>query len=118
MRYNSRQAEHDARFDLAFQQQHMHGELVEAADLGEYENWTAEQVDLHVLLNDENQLTPLFRYCVAIKSLRPDVAALYEEEAVVEYLFGRDSFDAVWGELVPQELREKASRMMLTGYLD
>jgi hypothetical protein len=97
-------------YELEFLKNHLHAELSEARGFVSETGWTPDEVDCFVLMNDDNSLTSLFRYCAAMKSLRPEVAALYESEAVVEYLDAPKAYNKVWADLIPPSLRVAAAR--------
>ncbi len=114
----SAQAEEDMAYELEFQKGRLLSELAEAAGMASEMEWTADDVDCSVLLDDDNELSPLFRYCAAMKSLRPEIAKFYVEDAMTEYLLGKERYDKVWGDLITTELREVASQMVLGKLLD
>lgn len=61
-----------------------------------------------VVLSDPPMLSPLYRYCLAVKGGFDDVAALYKDEAMHDYLWAKDAYDAEWSEWIPAPLREEA----------
>lgn len=96
-----------------FQQRHAQQQLQEATAFAATAGWTDEERDRYVLLNEDNQLSALFRYSMAVRSRRPEVAQQFEAAAVLEYLFGRELYDRVWGEFIPAELRDFAAQFLL-----
>ena len=70
-------------------------------------------VKLRGTIDEDNQLSALFRYSMAVRSRRPEVAPQFEAAAVLEYLFGRELYDRVWGEFIPAELRDFAAQFLL-----
>jgi hypothetical protein len=64
------------------------------------------------LVVEENPplLSPLFRYCLAVKAGFDDLADKYRDAAMHEYFWAKDAYDEVWSEWIPEELRMLAER--------
>jgi hypothetical protein len=62
--------------------------------------------------------SPLMRFCLADEYGLEDVAALYHDAALLQYVFRRDIYDEVWGKCIPDSLRTEgadlADRMLLS----
>jgi hypothetical protein len=95
-----------ATFDLA---------VVAEGDMGRHAKppWTKEQVLGSVLCNPGHTLSYLFRYGAARAANLPRVAAEFRDAAYHQYLFARGAYDAVWGNMVPADLRSEADQAML-----
>lgn len=74
-------------------------------------DWTQRQVETMVLYDHDNGLTALFRYCGAVKIERDDIADVYHYAALLQYLFGQEIYNEVWGDLIPQSLKDEARRL-------
>jgi hypothetical protein len=50
----------------------------------------------------------LFRYCMACRLGLQDLADPHADKALAIYVCQRDAYDAIWGKLIPTDLREAA----------
>lgn len=85
---------------LSFQKHRFTVELIKATEWNPAPN-DPEAPVIFVLLDDTNQLSPLFRLCFATDGGRPDLANQYRDAAMLQYLFGRKAYDVVWKDLLP-----------------
>ena len=92
--------------------------LLEAKSFARVGHWAAEVVDDYVLLDTENELTPLFRVCLGAKLGKSDVVDDFFDRAVIEYLFSQEALDQEWGDLIPDEIRVAAERQTLNSFMD
>lgn len=51
------------------------------------------------------QAPALFRYCFATQEGYADVAAMYHDRALHQYVFQRELYDRAWGERIPEPFR-------------
>lgn len=103
-------------FDLQFYKEHMLAQLREARAIGVTAGWSEDETDRYVLLDETNQLSMLFRHCMAVKTNRADIAEMYVQSATRDYLLSRDLYDKVWGDLIPEEIRASSAQFTLAGY--
>ena len=75
--------------------------------------WPREQIVGSVLCKPDNAFSALFRYGAATAAELPRVADQFREAAYLHYLFARSAYDRVWGDMIPQDLRLRASRAVL-----
>jgi hypothetical protein len=74
-----------------------------------YNHMDVEAAARRALHDPTNDLSPLYRYCVGKLGGADDVAARFKQEAFRMYVFDRETYDAAWGERIPQELRAAAN---------
>jgi hypothetical protein len=67
-----------------------------------------------VALDPSADLSPLFRYCLAHRVGALDVAALYKKRAFWQYLRSPRLHDEAMGPVIPKELRDEATRVVLS----
>ena len=60
------------------------------------------------------QASAMFRYCVAENNGLPDLAAVFHDEALGDYVFQKNAYDTAWGNIVPAKLREEADQIRAT----
>jgi hypothetical protein len=58
------------------------------------------------------ELSPLFRYCVAVNQGWDDIAAAYYEGASVQYNRWPDLYDKVWQQYIPATLQDETRKKM------
>lgn len=75
--------------------------------------WTKDQIVGSVLCNPDYAFSALFRYGAATAAGLPRVADQFREAAYLHYLFARSAYDRVWGDMIPQDLRLRASQATL-----
>jgi hypothetical protein len=85
---------------LAFQKHRFRVELTQARAWSPVPN-DPEAPVVFVILDDSNQLSPLFRLCFATECKRLDLANQYRDAAMLQYLFGRRAYDLEWKDLLP-----------------
>ena len=68
-----------------------------------------KQAWMSALVSDEHGCSPLFRYCIAVSEDLKYVIGLYETSAMMQYMSAPDVYDEVWGEWIPDELKELAT---------
>jgi hypothetical protein len=67
-----------------------------------------EDVQAHVLLNGQYNLSPLFRYCLALAEGHPTIAKRYCENAILQYMQQPGDYDVVWGKWIPRLFKQRA----------
>lgn len=60
------------------------------------------------ILGDAQPLSVLFRYCLAKSENFEDLANEFKDKALMQYLSDVESYDVVWGDWIPQELKDAA----------
>lgn len=60
----------------------------------------------YVLLNDNLELSPLFRYCLASSEKLQSVMDRYCQEAVAQYLMSPAGYDSTWTRWLPSDFQE------------
>lgn len=61
------------------------------------------------LLNTELDLTPLYRVSAAFQIDYPEWTRHFDDPAIWQYLFDRETYDAVWEKFVPDTIRQSAA---------
>lgn len=56
-------------------------------------------------------LSALFRYSLACECQQDDLAGVFYEPALIQYLDEPEAYDATWGPLVPESLRQAAKKI-------
>jgi hypothetical protein len=79
---------------------------------GTRQNVADEKIWLEVIISPQVSIGPLFRYVLASSLGMHDVAEDYIEKALPEYLADPDGYDAVMGDHIPSELREKGRQRL------
>jgi hypothetical protein len=74
-----------------------------------YDNMDVEAASRRVLHDPYVGVSPLYRYCVGMLGGALDVVERFRDEAFQMYVFDKETYDAAWGDLIPQELRAAAS---------
>jgi len=110
----------DLKRSFVFQKHVLESALFDAKHIAEIcdLDWTTADIHRYVLLDMTSGLTALLRYSLAVTAGISSVAAHFRRAALHQYLFGRGDYDAVWGEYVPQKLRDLADRQSLPGRKD
>ena len=73
--------------------------------------WKPEDVIESLVVDQTVGLSPLFRVIMATENGRPDLADMYLQGAVDQYLRARRFYDASgWGHLIPEVVRTAADR--------
>lgn len=62
------------------------------------------------ITRDTVALTPLYRYCVAVGEGLPEIAEMYEQDALNQYHLSPTLYDKVWGGWIPEQLRKQSER--------
>jgi len=75
--------------------------------------WHDNLVWAYVLSDLRNELTALFRFCVAASVGLPHVQLLFHDAALAEYLRHRVVYDRIWGEHIPESLRVEAAAILV-----
>ena len=70
-----------------------------------------EQIRQDVLLDTDLELSPLFRYCLAVSEGEARIAKLYETAAMAEFLSNDEAYCRVWREWIPEHFKDRAGRM-------
>lgn len=74
---------------------------------------TNEQVAETLLLDIVSyRASPLFRYCMASELSLPKVAEAFLAEALEEYVHNRQVYEAAWGAVIPDALRNQANDLV------
>ena len=71
-----------------------------------------ENLWLEVILSPQLSLGPLFRYSLSVSLGIQDLPESYLGRALWEYMTDPDSYDAVMGDHIPSELREKGRQRL------
>lgn len=72
-------------------------------------HWELKRALRYVLCDHTKNITPLTRYCTAVRESLPDVADRYFENALIQYMFQMSEYDAVM--VVPAEFKAAAVRL-------
>lgn len=64
-----------------------------------------------VIYSHESMLSALYRHCMAACADFQDLAAQYEDMAFDEYVWGKEVYDEVWGDWIPDALRRRAEEL-------
>lgn len=64
------------------------------------------------LLSRSLDLSPLFRYCLAVSEQLHDVARRYSRRALEQYLLARTEYDSAWAGWIPEKLSRKADQII------
>lgn len=64
-----------------------------------------------LILSSPPNLSPLFRYCLAVRAGFDDLAAEYAEDALADYFWSSEAYDAAWGDLIPERLKPAADEL-------
>jgi hypothetical protein len=69
-----------------------------------------------VLLDVENGLTALFRYCAAMKTQpqHTEIAELYYDSALFQYLLSPDEYEELWKDFLPEHFKREAATLRLS----
>jgi hypothetical protein len=86
----------DQTFRAAASSYHLHGGM------------SLDAAVTRVLNEPTNGLTPLYRYCMAARGGLDSVAARYAEQAFIDYILDKPAYDATWGDLITETLRQQA----------
>lgn len=70
--------------------------------------YTDEQAVRRVLLDEHLPLSPLFRFCIAMRQNLHDIANQFFPDALVQYAFDREKYDVIWATLIPGRLKQAA----------
>lgn len=75
--------------------------------------WEYSRALRQVLLRSRTgcSASALFRYCLASSEGLADVCSHFYASALVQYVFRKDVYDAVWGARIPEGLRLEATRL-------
>jgi hypothetical protein len=73
----------------------------------------AETNAARAVLRDQSiGLSGLFRYCAATAAGDAEIADLWRDAALAQYVFQRGAYDATWGEFIPAALRADAEALL------
>lgn len=73
--------------------------------------YSYEQI-IRVLIEDQNVvLSPFFKYWLAVSIKAPDLILRVYPDALIQYFFDRQNYDAVWGTEVPKIIKTHADRL-------
>jgi len=61
-----------------------------------------------VILDNNVDITALFRYVLALQCKQQDLANLWHDAALKQYLYEQDAYDLAWGQMVPAQLKQEA----------
>lgn len=78
---------------------------------GDELGYKGRELTKFTLLNETLELTPLFRYCLAVSEGLNKVAKRYSSKAMGQYLSAPREYRRVWGKWLPEKLRVKARRL-------
>jgi hypothetical protein len=78
---------------------------------------TSLDVYRDVILDVNVAITALFRYMLAIECNIPELAQRWYEQALKQYMYEQDAYDLVWGPLIPQDLKLRATNVRQTASL-
>jgi hypothetical protein len=56
-------------------------------------------------------ISALFRYSLAIETDQKDLQQKWLNAALKQYIYEQQSYDTVWGELIPKELKALAEKI-------
>ena len=99
---------------LTFEQHHYADCLESAKQMREIMSWTNDETSQFVLLDPDNQLSPLFRFCIASAELRLEAAARCQHMALRQLMTDRQCYETAWGRLIPRGLLSAADRYKAT----
>jgi len=110
----ARTYEGDWRKDLHYRIEHAKSEMLWMhAKMKKYSADMSEQeLAKYALVTPEIAVTPIIRYCLAMKAGLGSVAESYREAALSEYLTEMDGYDAAMGTMIPEELRAAGRRRL------
>jgi hypothetical protein len=100
---------------LRFNYSQFQQECQRALSIGAAAGWNELDSVKFVLLDSQNQLSVMFRYCMAAQRGLETVADRYFEVAVRDYLLSRTQYDEIWAEAISQELRQTADELLNSG---
>jgi hypothetical protein len=72
---------------------------------------TSEEAAHRALMDPILELSAVFRYCAAVAAGDEVVAGRWRDLAFRQYVFRAAAYDTAWGDLIPREMRERASRI-------
>ena len=98
----------DVAISFATEKQHC---ITRISVASAYHEGTTEQLWRSVLLDDTIPVSPLMRYCVAYSEGYRSICRVYEDKAIMQYLFASDAYDDTWGSWIPDNLRKKARKI-------
>ena len=70
--------------------------------------WPYKKALEHVLCNRSLPVTPLIRYCFAVREELLDAAAQYREPALLQYVLQLDDYASLMADMIPPELHAQA----------
>lgn len=73
-----------------------------------YDNMDVDAAGRRALHDPTVGVSALYRYCTGKQCGADDVAERFKQEAFQMYVFDRETYDASWGDRIPQELRDAA----------
>ena len=65
-----------------------------------------------VLRDSQTQLSALFRFCIALSEQLGDIAAIFQELAMQDYLQDPQGYDHAWGTKIPESLKNEAENIL------
>lgn len=68
-----------------------------------------------VIMDTNIPLSALFRYSLAHSCGAYDLAEIWFDLALSQYVYDSKAYDAVWGELIPSQLKEAGKRLIAQG---
>ena len=84
------------------------------ADIVEYcegkQEYTEREIQRSILSDDNLGLTPLLRFCLAIREKHDDIAEYYYGAAILQYLRFPEAYKTVWGSMIPKWFHSAARR--------
>ena len=75
-----------------------------------FDHMDGKTAAIQTLLDPANEISALYRFCVARRGGAEDVIKRFKRDAFQMYVFDRELFDLSWGKRIPRELREAADR--------
>jgi hypothetical protein len=65
------------------------------------------------LADDTVNLSPLYRYCVAVGENLPKHMKIFKSMALRQYVVAQDLYDEVWGGWIPEHLKDEADALCI-----
>ena len=79
-----------------------------------YPNWPTRRTWDFALRSSTLELSPLFRYCIAVSERLYETAALFRDEALYQLLTDPIGYGSVWRDYISQKLLDEASAIIAT----
>lgn len=97
----------DIRQSLLSFQSFLNTELFKEQELRKISGQPDDTVAACVLGREDNSLSPLFRFCAATMIGEFDIAAKFQDLALLEYACDSNLYNGEWGPLIPAGLRNE-----------